>query len=161
MTGFWCLQWIDPGLFVVCATLCIIKATVSLPYSFEEWKKIQQCRPSMHNWGCNRNWGEKKSSVGICGLMYKIQCGLIPFLLLCYYSGGHCNTMTDCTVFKNHIQEMEKAAYFILFICIFWLLNIPTEKEASKSEILLCVWAVWLSNVACLARQALTLQLLL
>lgn len=52
--------------------------------------------------------------------MYKNHCGLIPVLLLWFHSGGHCNTMTDCKVFRNHIQGMEKAAYFILFIYIFW-----------------------------------------
>lgn len=41
--------------------------------------------------------------------------------------------MADCKVFKNHIQEMEKTAYFILFIYMFWWLNIPTEKWTSKS----------------------------
>lgn len=97
-----------------------------------EKNDLQQCRPRMHNWGCNRNW-KKKSSIGLCGLMYKIRCGLTLLLLLWCYSGGHCNTMTDCEVFQNHILGMEKA-YFILFIYIFCWLNIPTEKWSSKSK---------------------------
>lgn len=71
--------------------------------------------------------------------MYKNHCGLIPVLLIWYYSRRHCNTMTDCKVFRNHIQGMEKAAYFILFIYIFLWLNILTETQTSKSVRSLCL----------------------